>query len=61
MNFYPDLDTGTHTVTFEAMDCAGNRSEKKVMTFRVVASFDLIHLGNYPNPFEKYTIFTYRL
>ena len=61
LNFYPDLDTGTHTVTFEAMDCAGNRSEKKVMTFRVVASFDLIHLGNYPNPFEKYTIFTYRL
>ncbi|MCD6335795.1 MAG: T9SS type A sorting domain-containing protein [Candidatus Latescibacteria bacterium] len=61
LNFYPDLDTGTHTVTFEAMDCAGNPSGKKVMAFRVVASFDLIHLGNYPNPFEKYTIFTYTL
>ncbi|MFH1007193.1 MAG: FlgD immunoglobulin-like domain containing protein, partial [Candidatus Latescibacterota bacterium] len=61
LNFYPDLSTGEHTVTFEATDCAGNRSEKKAMTFVVATSFDLIRLGNYPNPFEKYTVFTYVL
>jgi len=45
----------------EATDCAGNRCRKAVMRFEVMATFDIINLGNYPNPFSDYTIFTYVL
>lgn len=61
INIFPYLKPGFHTLSIQVQDCAGNRSAKHVIRLRVAAEFDLIRLGNYPNPFGKYTIFTYAL
>ena len=61
INIFPYLRPGAHTLAIQAQDCAGNRSAAPVLHLRVAATFDLVRLGNYPNPFGKYTIFTYVL
>ena len=60
VSYAMNLPTGKHSVTFAAHDCNGNQATKTV-TFQVIGSHGIDHLGNYPNPFEKETVFTYRL
>jgi len=61
--YMPKLDTGTYTISIEGFDSNGN-SAKKQITFHVVADFDILTVGNYPNPVQTEddkTIFTYTL
>jgi hypothetical protein len=60
VSYSPTWPTGRHTVTFSAYDCNGNRATE-TMTFEVIDSYGIDHLGNYPNPFDEETVFTYRL
>ncbi len=59
--FSPQLSAGTHQLTVQAMDCAGNFSESRSVTCQVATNFDLRVLGNYPNPFRDKTVFVYEL
>ena len=54
------LATGRHTVAFSAYDCNGNFASKTV-DFQVIGSYGIDRIGNYPNPFDEETVFTYRL
>jgi hypothetical protein len=54
------LPTGKHTVTFAASDCNGNAASKTT-EFQVIGSPGIQQTGNYPNPFDRETAFTYRL
>jgi hypothetical protein len=60
VSYAMNLPTGKHSVTFAAHDCNGNLATKTV-AFQVIGSHGIDQLGNYPNPFEKETVFTYRL
>jgi hypothetical protein len=58
---YPiTLATGRHSVTFAAYDCNANHASKTV-GFQVIDSYGIDQVGNYPNPFDQETVFTYRL
>ena len=60
VSYAMNLPTGKHSVSFAAHDCNGNLATKTV-GFQVIGSHGIDQLGNYPNPFEKETVFTYRL
>ncbi len=60
VSYTAKLPTGKHTVAFSAYDCNGNFASKQVQ-FLVIDSYGIDHLGNYPNPFDRETVFTYRL
>jgi hypothetical protein len=50
-----DVDAGSHTLVISAMDANGNYREK-VVNFSVQKEFNIIHIGNYPNPVYSSTI-----
>ena len=54
----PKLSSGDHTIVAEASDAFGNTLEKSLV-FKVSAGFDLKIYGNYPNPFEDFTIISF--
>jgi hypothetical protein len=56
----PKLSAGEHTIQTEVTDAFGNTLEKTV-SFRVSESFDLQIFGNYPNPFEDFTIISFQI
>jgi len=55
-----ELSPGEHVLALKARDCSGNIAQKEVQ-LTVHGSFDVRGVGNYPNPFTTYTIFTYTL
>ena len=59
--FAPDLKNGTHILNVQAMDIHGNMNQLAPIQFTVNDEMDVKFLGNYPNPFEKNTVFTYFL
>ena len=60
LDYFPALDVGAHTIEFEAVDAAGNPASK-LMHFEVASEFDLVVLGNFPNPFSEETVLAYTL
>ncbi len=50
-----DLEAGSYTLIISVSDVNGNYSEK-VINFSVQKEFDLIHVGNYPNPVSLETV-----
>ena len=50
-----NVDTGNHTIILSASDVNGNYMEK-VVNFTVKAEFDLVNVGNYPNPISLDTV-----
>jgi len=54
----PDLSSGNHTLKVEVSDAFGNRTEK-ILEFQVASGFDIQIYGNYPNPFQETTIFSF--
>ena len=55
---YPELDLGKHDLSIEVKDVNGNESQKSFV-LQVDDEFDLHVYGNYPNPFQDITIFSY--
>jgi hypothetical protein len=60
VSYGPQLSTGRHTISLSAYDCSGNLAVKTV-DFQVIDSYGIDHIGNYPNPMDEETVFTYRL
>jgi hypothetical protein len=60
LDYFPVLDAGEHSVEFKATDAAGNQASK-LMRFEVASQFDLVVLGNFPNPFSEETVLAYTL
>ncbi len=56
----PTLASGEHSLEVEISDISNNTSTQTI-TFNVVANFDLIVHGNYPNPFADETFVSYDL
>jgi hypothetical protein len=54
----PKLTAGEHTLHAEVTDAFGNTLEK-TLSFKVAESFDLQIFGNYPNPFEDFTVISF--
>jgi len=54
----PKLSAGSHTIRTEVADAFGNTLEN-TLTFQVSESFDLQIFGNYPNPFEDFTVISF--
>ncbi|TFG95768.1 MAG: hypothetical protein E4H13_12995, partial [Calditrichales bacterium] len=54
----PNLTIGLHTIRVEVTDAFGNYTEE-VLDFRVAGGFEVQIYGNYPNPFQDYTIFSF--
>jgi len=54
----PKLSAGEHTILVEVTDVFGNTLEKS-LSFKVSESFDLQIFGNYPNPFEDFTVISF--
>jgi hypothetical protein len=54
----PKLSAGEHTIRTEVADAFGNTLEK-TLSFKVSESFDLQIFGNYPNPFEDFTVISF--
>ena len=54
----PNLSSGGHTIRTEVTDAFGNTLEN-TLSFRVSESFDLQIFGNYPNPFEDFTVISF--
>lgn len=54
----PELERGRHRLSVGVQDVNGNATRKE---FELVVNedFDIIVYGNYPNPFDKQTIFAY--
>lgn len=54
----PELGQGRHRLSVGVQDVNGNSTQKE---FELVVNedFDIIVYGNYPNPFDKQTIFAY--
>ncbi|MBC8526941.1 MAG: hypothetical protein H8D22_08835 [Candidatus Cloacimonetes bacterium] len=50
-----DVDVGTYTIIISANDANGNYNESTV-NFSVQKEFNIIHIGNYPNPVSLNTI-----
>ncbi|MCX6640982.1 MAG: C25 family cysteine peptidase [bacterium] len=60
LSINPTFATGNHTVSVVAHDLAGNTGSASIQ-FTVVGQFKLDFIGNYPNPFNDKTYFSYRL
>jgi hypothetical protein len=60
VSYSPTWPTGRHTLSFSAYDCNGNLATES-MSFEVIDSYGIDHIGNYPNPFDEETVITYRL
>lgn len=61
VTLYPDVfSEGNYFVGFHATDNNGNRTTVFV-EFVVTGRFELLYVGNYPNPFSNRTLFTYTL
>jgi hypothetical protein len=64
LSYNPDLsDLNTevlHDISLRCYDCAGN-SQEASWQFKVSDDFDLLHIGNYPNPFRRDTRFVFSL
>jgi hypothetical protein len=56
----PDLSAGSHTIRTEVTDAFGNTLEKS-LSFQVSGSFDIKIYGNYPNPFEDFTVISFMI
>jgi hypothetical protein len=56
----PVFDEGAHWVAFYATDNNGNHSFRQI-NFQVAGQFEVLYVGNYPNPFQTRTMFTYTL
>jgi hypothetical protein len=54
----PKLTAGEHTIRTEVADAFGNTLEK-TLSFQVSESFELQIFGNYPNPFEDFTVISF--
>jgi hypothetical protein len=54
----PKLSAGEHTIRAEVTDAFGNSLEK-ILSFQVAEGFDLQVYGNYPNPFEDFTVISF--
>jgi hypothetical protein len=54
----PKLSAGEHTLRTEVTDAFGNTLEK-TLSFKVSESFELQIFGNYPNPFEDFTVISF--
>jgi hypothetical protein len=54
----PVLSTGRHDLRVEVSDAFGNYTEKTV-AFKIADGFEVQVYGNYPNPFEDTTIFSF--
>jgi hypothetical protein len=54
----PKLSAGEHTIRTEVADAFGNTMEN-TLSFKVSESFDLQIFGNYPNPFEDFTVISF--
>jgi hypothetical protein len=54
----PKLSAGEHTIRAEVTDAFGNSLEKTV-SFQVSEGFDIQIFGNYPNPFEDFTVISF--
>jgi hypothetical protein len=54
----PKLSSGDHTIRTEVTDAFGNTLEQ-TLSFRVSESFELQIFGNYPNPFEDFTVISF--
>ncbi len=54
----PKLSTGGHHLRVEVSDAFGNYTEKTV-AFKIADGFEVKVYGNYPNPFEDTTIFSF--
>ena len=55
-----ETSPGGHILTLKAHDCNGNIARKEIR-LTVHGDFKVKGVGNYPNPFTTYTIFTYTL
>lgn len=53
-----DLPVGKHTLLLKAWDVANNSSEVEI-EFEVSGDFSISSIGNYPNPVNEYTFFTF--
>jgi hypothetical protein len=53
-----NLPTGKHTLLLKAWDVANNSSEVEI-EFEVSGDFSISSIGNYPNPVNEYTFFTF--
>jgi hypothetical protein len=61
VTLYPEVfSEGNYFVGFFATDNNGNHSTKFV-NFVVTGRFELLYVGNYPNPFSNRTMITYTL
>ena len=54
----PKLSSGNHMLLAEVTDTFGNRLEKS-LSFKVTEDFELQIFGNYPNPFEDFTVISF--
>ena len=54
----PELSSGEHNLRVEVTDAFGNRVEK-ILDFKVAEGFDIEIYGNYPNPFQEMTVFSF--
>ena len=55
------FEVGSNIITFQAADVNGNISTPDTLRFKVVSSFDIKVLGNFPNPFTNVTTFAFRI
>jgi hypothetical protein len=59
--FYPELEDGSHDVSFTCWDCSGNEASVE-FTVLVLSDFGIRGLGNYPNPVRSNeTVFAFAL
>ncbi len=59
ISYNPKLSNGEQVLTVQTTDCNGNVSPAQDYLLRVAQEFDIIMLGNYPNPFKNETRFAY--
>jgi hypothetical protein len=55
---YPELNNGKHILKVNVQDVNGNAAQRE-FELVVAEGFDIHVYGNYPNPFQDQTIFTY--
>jgi hypothetical protein len=54
----PAIASGDHNLRVDVTDAFGNRTEK-ILNFKVADGFDIKIYGNYPNPFQDFTVFSF--
>ncbi|MBD3224937.1 MAG: hypothetical protein GF313_09415, partial [Caldithrix sp.] len=54
----PEFDPGDHRIEVKVADASGNLSTQTI-EFTVAQTFDIRVFGNYPNPFQDKTIFSF--